>query len=111
MYSTNWKPASARSNFTQSTRLRPKTIRLVHSAAQRALAATTCSSPRMDMMTAQPTSGSHVSSESSGKPAWFMILPEQEEHGDQQHDADQHGEGIGGDGACLDLHHLHRALD
>ena len=43
-------------------------MRLVHNAVQRALLATTASSPRTSMMTPAPTSGSHVSSESSGNP-------------------------------------------
>ena len=43
-------------------------IKLVHNAVQRALLATTASSPRTIMMTTAPTSGSQVSSDSSGKP-------------------------------------------
>ena len=71
-FSTNWKPASDWSNFTHSTSDRTSTIRLVHSAVQRALAATVCSSPRTDRMTAQPTSGSQVTRDRIGKPAAFI---------------------------------------
>ena len=83
------------------------TIRLVHSAVQRALEATVASSPRTDMMTRQPTSGSQVSSDSRGKPAAFMALTaEDQEDADQQHQADQHDEGIDRERAGLQLDHL-----
>src|SRR5258708_35859189 len=89
-FSTNWKPACVWSNFAHSTRDSANTIRLVHSAAQRALDATVASSPRTDMITAPPTSGSQVSRDSRGKPASFMGSPENQEDADQHDDADQH---------------------
>ncbi len=70
--STNWKPGSVGSNFTHRISDRASTIRLVHSAVQRALEATVASSPRTDMITTPPTSGSQVISERIGKPAAFM---------------------------------------
>src|SRR5580698_7522396 len=88
--STNWKPPSDWSNFTHSMIDNANTIRLVHSAVQRAFDATTASSPRTDMITTPPTSGSQVRSERMGKPAAFMMSPENQEDSDQRHHADQH---------------------
>ena len=52
----------------------------------------------------QPTSGSQVSSDSTGKPSWRSSMsPEQEEDADQGHEADQHGKRIHGDRPGLDL--------
>ena len=75
MLSTNWKPASCGFHSTHSTRLTANTIRLVQSAIQRALDATVASSPRTVMMTPQPTSGSQVISDRTGKPAAFIAYP------------------------------------
>jgi hypothetical protein len=61
-----------RSKRTQRIRLSRKTSRLVQSAVQRALRATTASSARTNRMIAAPTSGRKVSSERSGKPAAFI---------------------------------------
>src|SRR5271156_4797229 len=105
--STNWKPGSAGSKRTHSTTDSTNTIRLVHSAVQRAFAATVASSPRTDMMIRPPSSGSHVSSESRGKPAAFMVSPQEEqEDADQRDKPDQHGKGVGGERPGLQLHRL-----
>ncbi len=72
--SLNWKPACAGSKSHHSFRLMANTIRLVHSAAQRALRATTASSPRIVMITRQPTIGSQVTSDRIGKPAAFAMV-------------------------------------
>ena len=98
------------SNFTHSTTDRTSTIRLVHSAVQRALEATVSSSPRTDMMISPPTSGSQVISDRIGKPAAFIVITGQQEDGDQHDDADQHDKGIDGERAGLDLHRLARAI-
>src|ERR1035437_3556252 len=103
--STNWKPPSLWSKRTHSTTDSANTIRLVHSALQRALDATTCSSPRTDMITTPPTSGSQVTSESRGKPAAFMMSPEDQEDADQHDEPDQHREGIDRERPALQLHH------
>ena len=91
-----------------------KTNRLVHNAVHRALDATVASSPRTIIITRQPTSGSHVISDKMGKPAALliavMISPAQHEDTDQQDDADQHDEGINGEGTSLDFYHLPRAI-
>src|SRR6516225_316563 len=102
--STNWKPRSAWSKRSQRITESANTIRLVHSAVQRALEATTCSSPRTDMITTPPTSGSQVISDRIGKPAAFIASPEDQENADQQYQPDQHGERVDRDRSGLQLH-------
>src|SRR5437762_7140573 len=89
--STNWKPGSDGSNFTHSTSDSANTIRLVQSAVQRAFEATVAASPRTVMMTTQPSSGRKLSSDSRGKPAWFIVSPKQHEDAEEHDHADQHG--------------------
>jgi hypothetical protein len=54
-------------------------------------------------------SGSQVISESKGKPAAFIISPEQNEDADQHDEADQHGEGISRERPGLEPDRLARA--
>src|SRR6185437_12790036 len=108
--STNWKPGFDGSKSNHRISERPNTMRLVQSAVQRALAATVSASPRTHMMTMQPTSGSQVSSESSGKPAAFIASPHQQEDGDQHDHPDQHHEGVGCQRSVLDAHDLARPV-
>jgi hypothetical protein len=62
---TNWKPALARSKFVHSGIESAKVASEVHSAAWRALRATTASSrSRTIMMNPAPTSGRNVTRES-----------------------------------------------
>src|SRR5579883_1321702 len=94
-FSTNWKSwleASKPNHRSSETR---KVSSEVHSAVQRALRAPASLSPRTKRkMRTAPRVGRNVTTERIGK--WLIVLaPDGEEiPGDDQHQADQHGEGV-----------------
>src|SRR5262245_47035210 len=102
--STNWKSALVRSNSNHSTADSRKVSSEVQSARYRALRATASGSPRRNRIRTDPTTGRKVTMERIGQslmvrsPRLPVEIP-----GHQQHDADQHGEGIVVDVARLQL--------
>src|SRR6267143_123075 len=73
-----------------------KAISEVHSAIQRALRATTASSPRAIRINAAPTNGKKVTSERSGQwlTAMFRPSPREQVPRHQGDEADHHCEGV-----------------
>src|SRR5215470_11169689 len=105
-FSTNWNSAEAASKREASRSVMARTTTVTHSAVQRALRFDAASSPGSSMMNSAPTSGRNVMTESMGQLAMSVASARENEPGDEQRSADQHGERIVVEVPGLQPHHV-----